>query len=155
MYEWFGLNFFCRPEMVEFLRGFEDRCGEDYEAAKFYIGFGFAMLFTTIFIYAQQYHILDRFTSRFSGPKWWWVFAGSAASLNFAIAFLVLRNYLDGTHEMDCINEFAEEIFNQSDLLLFALNNAIWSFIVYIAISCPPIFRRFSRNCYSTTMFRQ
>jgi hypothetical protein len=103
-----------------------------------------------VFIYALQYHIID--SPRFNGPKWWWIFASIAFVLNFAIACLVLNSHLDGTHELSCVNEMAE-ILKWTDILLFALGNAIWSFILFVLISCPPLTRKLSKNCFNTTAF--
>jgi hypothetical protein len=152
IYEWFGLNPFCRPEMVEFLSGFED-CGEEYEAKKWYLIFGIVMLFSTVFIYFLQYHIIDK--SRFSGFKWWWFFAVSAFIFNFIFSFLYLYNFSINAEdsEFNCLSE-GVMILSNADYLLFALNNAIWSFFVFVIISSSPIPRRFSRNCYNTKFYR-
>jgi hypothetical protein len=150
MYEWFGLNFFTRPEMAAVLSGLGELCSEEEPAAALYRGFGFAMLFSSVFIYALQYHIID--SPRFNGPRWWWFFAIIAFALNFAIAFLALSSHLSGSHELDCVNEMAE-ILKQPDILLFAADNGLWSFIVFAALSCPPLFRKLSRNCFNTTAF--
>jgi hypothetical protein len=114
--------------------------------------FGLVMLFSTGFIYALQYHIIDK--AKFSGPKWWWIFAGFTFSFNFGFASIRMWNLLGGGLEkFGCDEEFVNVIFNIPEVAMFAFVNGLLSFIIFTLLSWPPFLRRFSKSCRNTTPF--
>jgi len=153
IYEIFGLgvNKIYSSNMSSFLAGMEDLCSEPYSGTPLYMFFGIVMIVSSIFIYALQYHIIDK--PSVSSWKAWWAFAGCAFVFNFGFAFIKMWTLLSNIPlKFGCDEEFIKVIFNIPDVAMFALVNGILSFIVFILISCPPLFRRLSKNCYKTTL---
>jgi hypothetical protein len=152
LYTIFGLNPFFSSNMASFLGGMEDLCEEPYSGVPLYMFFGLVMLASTGFIYALQYHIIDK--SRFSGPKWWWTFASAAFSLNFGFASINMWTRLSNAPlRFDCDPEFINTIFSIPEVAMFAFVNGALSFIFFTLLSWPPLLRRFSINCVTTTPF--
>ncbi len=151
MYEIFGLNPFYSANMAQLLSGWADICNEEFRSMQLYTFFGIIMLASTAFVYVLQYHIIDR--ARFSGPAWWWLFGGLAFVFNYVFALLYMLNLFKyGELRFDCDVEFFKVIYT-TDFILFPLDNALWSLIFFALISCPPLFRKLSRNCFNTTAF--
>jgi len=150
LYEIFGLNPFFSQNMASFLGGIEDLCNEPYSSIPLYTLFGMVMIFSTIFIYALQYHIIDKVSV--SSHKAWWLFAGIAFLFNFGFAVIDLWTILSGAPlKFGCDEEFIKVIFKIPDIAMFAFVNGIFSFILFTVLSWPPLLRRISKNCYNTT----
>jgi len=149
LYELFILN----PNMASFLAGIEDLCDVPYSSISLYSLFGITMLASTIFIYLLKYHIIFDL-ARFSYIRHWWIFAITAFCFNFGFAFLYLWNLLENAGlKFECDEEFINIIFKTPDVAEFAFVNGMLSFIVFILLSCPPLFRKLSRNCFALTPF--
>jgi hypothetical protein len=150
LYEIFGLNPFFSQNMAVFLGGTDIECYEPYSSVSLYMFFGIVMLVSTVFIYALQYHIIDKVG--ISNHKAWWAFAGTAFSVNFGFASIRMWALLSSAPlKFGCDEEFIKVIFNIPDIAMFAFVNGIFSFIVFTLLSWPPFFRRLSKNCYNTT----
>jgi hypothetical protein len=150
IYEIFGLNPFFSQNMASFLGGIEDLCNEPYSGVSLYMFFGIVMLASTVFIYALQYHIIDKVGV--SSHKAWWAFAGTAFSVNFGFVSIRMWTLLSNAPlKFGCDEEYIKVILNIPDIAMFAFVNGIFSFIVFTLLSWPPFFRRVSKNCYNTT----
>lgn len=150
LYEIFGLNPFFSQNMASFLGGIEDLCNEPYSSVSLYAFFGIAMLVSAAFIYALQYHIIDKVGV--SSHKAWWAFAGIAFVFNFGCVAIRMWTLLSNAPlKFGCDEEFIKVIFNIQDIAVLAFVNGLFGFIVFALLSWPPLFRRLSKNCYNTT----
>lgn len=145
LYEWFGVIPLYSRDMGDQLRGWDITC-TDYIATPWYVYIGWIMIILTGFIYALQYHIIDN--SRLNKKMHWWLFALLIVVLNFLIAFTIPFNTLQASDYCNQLN------LSVSDCIGFGLSNAVWSLILFVIISTPPLIRRFSTNCRLTTFWK-
>jgi hypothetical protein len=148
MYEFFGLNPFYSSTLAELLRGSES---SGCVSGPSYVFFGFIMLLSVGLVYSLMYHIID--SPKFSGIKWWWVFGGLTVVFNLIFPSAYLLKFVGGRWEVfECAEEFIS-IIASADVWMFGVDNAIWSLVLFALLSCPPLLRKLSKNCYTTTAF--
>lgn len=143
LYEWFGLNPFYKTDFGELLRGYDTTC-TGYIDSPWYTYIGILMIILTSLIYAFQYHIID--SSAFNKKQHWWLMSLIIIGLNFFIAFIIPFNIINSGNYCSQLN------LTVADCLGFGFSNAIWSLILFLLISTPPIFRKLSHNCRETTL---
>lgn len=145
LYEWFGTLPFYTEDFVYLLRGWDSTC-TDFIDSPWYTYIGIIMIIITSLIYAFQYHIID--SSGFNKKHHWWLMSLIIIGLNFFIAFIIPFNIIQSDNYCSQLN------LTVADCLGFGFSNAIWSFILFLLISTPPILRKLSNNCSETTFYR-
>lgn len=145
LYEWFGTLPFYKEDFGNLLMGWDSTC-TDFIDSPWYTYIGIIMIIITSLIYAFQYHIID--SSGFNKKQHWWLMALIIIGLNFFIAFIIPFNIIQSG------NYCSQLSLTMADCLGFGFSNAIWSFILFLLISTPPILRKLSNNCSETTFYR-
>jgi hypothetical protein len=149
MYEIFGLNPFYSTTLAELLRGSES---SGCVSGPKYVFFGCIMLLSVGLIYSLMYHIID--SPKFSGIKWWWIFGGLVFTFNLIFPSAYLLKFVGGRWELfECAEEFISIIVS-ADIWMFGVDNAIWGFALFMLLSFLPLPRKWSKNCYTTTAFK-
>jgi hypothetical protein len=145
LYEWFGLNPLYKTDLGDLLRGWDSTC-TGFIDSPWYTYIGIIMILITVLMYAFQYHIKD--SSGFNKKHHWWLMSLIIITLNFFIAFIIPFNIIQA-------NNYCQDLsLSVADCLGFGFSNAIWSFLLFVLISTPPLFRKLSHNCRETTFYR-
>ena len=145
LYQFGGLIRFYSNDLHKHLRGYDITCTE-YSGTPWYLEIGLSMLGVTVLTYILQYHVVN--SPRYNKKTHWWLWALSMALLNFLIAYGAVSN------TKRTLNYCSQLTITYSDCFGFALSNAIWSLIIYAALTSTPFLRQFSTNGRHTTFWK-
>jgi len=142
----FGADRLFSSNMALFLAGVKDFCDE-YNGGQLCDFYVFMTIGITAAAYVLKYHAgFDK--SKYSGTGWWWGFACISAAASFLFVAADLWRLLNtASFKFGCDEEFIKVIFNTREIAMVAIVNAVLSFLIFTALSWPPLFRKLSRNC--------
>ena len=145
IFEWFGFIPFYSTDLGNHLRGWDITC-TDYIATPWYVNIGWILVVITALIYVLLYHIID--SSKLNKKGHWWIFALILTVIVFLISFSIPFNDLQTDNYCNQLE------INVGDCIGFGFSSALWSLILFIIISTPPLLRNLSINCRHTTFWK-